>query len=215
MKKENVLYGILISGCILEFMFVSVLMSLLPIPIIPAACLTATAAGITTMIIYCLMKKFFIADKKDCVESQSDSSENISYSIGILVKERQELLDKLEAEKKGAELLHQELHNRYEDTEKIKKQNKVLIGWIENFPYKISPNFQLYNLFETEIVTGAYSRWVIPGEENGILFSVELIRPDSQNKIELFQMLQNIHTKEDILKFDMAHEMFNPELQSA
>ncbi len=215
MKKQKVLYGFLIAGCVLEYMMISVFTILIKMPTELIACINVASAGITMVILYCLINKFNKLSKADRKVPQSDCSDSLNYSIGVLVEERLELLENLEKANKEAKLLHQELQNHYKNAEQIKKQNQMLVGWIENFPFEISPQFKLYNLIETEIVTGSYSRWLIPGEENGMLFAIEIVRPDNQNKIELFQMLQNVKNKEDILNLDMAKEMFNPELQCA
>lgn len=215
MKKQKVLYGFLIAGCVFEYMILSAFTILIKMPIELIACINVASAGITMVILYCLINKFNKLSKADRKVPQSDCSDSLNYSIGVLVEERLELLENLEKANKEAKLLHQELQNHYKNAEQIKRQNQMLVGWIENFPFEISPQFKLYNLIETEIVTGSYSRWLIPGEENGMLFAIEIVRPDNQNKIELFQMLQNVKNKEDILNLDMAKEMFNPELQCA
>ena len=219
MKKQKAWYFSLSITCILQYLAVLFVLIIVPISLLPAIVIAGLSGALTAGVLLLLLQNLDVQQYTGIYVPpqlpQYTRDQDINMLIYDLKKELQDYKEEACDSNMTIEELTNALKEKEEETEQLKKTARQMQGWIESFPYEITPQFKLYNLFETEMITGSYSRWAIPGEENGILFSVELIRPDSQNKIELFQMLQNIHTKEDILKFDMAHEMFNPQLQSA
>lgn len=208
MKKRKLLYGILLAGCMIQFFTMLFLVFIVPIPVQLTAVISLMTGAVTLSVVSLIFKAMEIIPQ----DRENRAMAEMIYDLTKKLNDYKDGWNDAIAERDG---LSKELTSKSKEAESFQQSARQMQGWIDNFPCQITPQFKLYNLFETELVTGAYSRWLIPGEENGMLFSVEIIRQDNQNKIELFRALQNIQTKEDILKFDMARELFNPELQAA
>lgn len=230
MKKQKALYFNLSITCILQ-LAVLIALIIVPISLLPALVIAGLSTALTAVVLFLLIQELeaqrytgaYVPPKLP----QYTQNQDVNMLIYGLKKELQDyqegacnsntIIERLKdaLKEKMAELqqLKNTLKEKEDETEQLKKTARQMQGWIENFPYEITPQFKLYNLLETEIITGSYSRWLVSGEESGMLFAFEFIRPDSQNKIELFQMLQKLQTKEDIIKLDMAKEQFTPELQ--
>lgn len=215
MKKQKVLYMSLSVGCILQLFTVFTMLIITPVSLLPATVIACLSGVVTTAVLFLLFQK---------IEPQHNTPIDVppvlpqytqNQDINMLIHDLKNDFQNYRKEIVENENLRNALEEKEEEIEKQKKAARLMQGWIESFPYEINPQFKLYSLFETEVITGSYSRWLITGEENGMLFAFEIIRSDSQNKIDLFQMLQKLQTKEDIVKLDMAKEKFNPELQVA
>ena len=233
MKKQKALYFSLSITCILQYLAVLFVLIIVPISLLPALVIAGLSGALTAGVLFLLIQKLEVQQYTGAYVPPSLPQYTQNQDINMLIYDlKKELQDYQEGacnsntvterlknalKEKAAELqkLRNTLKEKEEETEQLKKTARQMQGWIESFPYEITPQFKLYNLLETEIITGSYSRWLVSGEENGMLFAFEFIRPDSQNKIELFQMLQKLQTKENIIKLDMAKEKFTPELQAS
>lgn len=218
MKKQKVLYMSLSVGCILQLFTVFTMLIITPVLLLPATVIACLSGVVTTAVLFLLFQKLEPQHNEPVASPilpQYTQNQDIDMLIYDLKKELQNYKGEAIEVYTENENLRSALKEKKAEIEKLKKTARQMQGWIESFPYEINPQFKLYSLFETEVITGSYSRWLVSGEENGMLFAFELIRSDSQNKIELFQMLQKLQTKEDIIKLDMAKEKFNPEFQAA
>lgn len=76
-----------------------------------------------------------------------------------------------------------------------------------SFPAKISESFTLYTIIRSELVTSAYSRWILVGEHNDNLWCCEVLRPDTQSYKEMLQLSKGTSSPGEIRELDMGKNL--------
>lgn len=112
-----------------------------------------------------------------------------------------------ELKKKAASLPVIHSANRNLDNATLLQKCSLLEEFRGSFPYVVAEGYILLNIMKTEVVISSYSRWQIVGEFGGQLWSLEILRPDTQSYKEMLQLAASTKSPQEIQTFSMHGDM--------
>ena len=170
MKKQKAWYFSLSITCILQYLAVLFVLIIVPISLLPAIVIAGLSGALTAGVLLLLLQNLDVQQYTGIYVPpqlpQYTRDQDINMLIYDLKKELQDYKEEACDSNMTIEELTNALKEKEEETEQLKKTARQMQGWIESFPYEITPQFKLYNLFETEMITGSYSRWAIPSGQS-------------------------------------------------
>lgn len=91
--------------------------------------------------------------------------------------------------------------------EQLRQKCEAIEAFRNSFPYLISDGYLLYNIMRTEVSVSAYSRWQIVGEYGGQLWTLSILRPDSQSYKEMLSLVSATTEPQEIETLDMHTQL--------